>query len=227
MKMMKMMNGKATLWLPLAAALTAGFVACGGNTRPAPQPAANGAPHNSGTSSTVANAAAAPAQPDAALQVSLQQAALTADDLPGSWTSGLTMGDTPAGGGLITAEYTSLFSQQAAAGGASPSLLIALQGYADSKAASANFSSASGSMTIQAPGGAKTSFNTTSVKIGDATLTESSSSPGGDLYNVTWRRGRVTATVNLTLPAGSGAQGMNQAIAIARAQDAKLAAAGL
>jgi hypothetical protein len=137
------------------------------------------------------------------------------------------MGNTPSGSGPITAEYTSLFSQQAAAGGASPSLLIALQGYTDSKSATANFGDASGSMTIQAPGGTKTALNTTNVKIGEATLTESSTSPGGDLYNVTWRRGRVTATVNLTLPTGSGAQGMDQAVAIARAQDAKLAAAGL
>ncbi len=216
------MNSKTTFVLPLAVALTIGFVACGGGSKQA-QPAAS---TSTARSAGAAGGAQAAAQPDAALQAALQQAALTAAELPGSWTNGLTMGNTPGSGGAITAEYTSLFSQQAA-DGASPSLLIALQGYADSKSATANFGTASGSMTIQAPGGTKTSFNTTNVKIGDATLTESSSSPGGDLYNVSWRRGKVTATVNLTLAAGSGAQGMDQAIAIARAQDAKLAAAGL
>jgi hypothetical protein len=79
------MNTKTTLWLPLAAALTIGLVACGGGSKPAPKPAADSTARNVGAASGAANAGtAAQAQPDAALQNTLQQAALTASDLPGA-----------------------------------------------------------------------------------------------------------------------------------------------
>ena len=73
----------------------------------------------------------------------------------------------------------------------------------------------------------KAAFKQSSVKLGDGAVTAQISSPSGDLAEVIWRRGNVTATVLLTLPGGTDAAGMDAATTIAKTQDAKLAAAGL
>jgi hypothetical protein len=210
------------LYLAAAATMLLGLSACSSSAHKNAVSGANAAQGSGAASSTGKGAALS----DAALQTALQQAAVVQSDLPSGWNSSLTMTDAPADAGGYSAIYTALFSQAGAGGSGGTSLVVTLTGFSDAKAAGAQFTTGSGKFSIQSAGG-KAAFNTNDLKLGDAALSSQITSPSGDIAEVIWRRGRVTAVVLLTLPGGAQSQGMDQAITIAKAQDAKLASAGL
>ena len=225
-----------TIALGAGAMVILGLAACSGGghktataTNARAQPAANSV----SVSAANGNAAVQVSLPasgtsDGVLQAKLQQAAVTQSDMPSGWNASMTMNDVPATSN-VSALFTALFSKDGTGAGmvaGSSSLVVTLTGYPDAKTAAANLTTPAGSYSVQTAAG-KASFKQASVKLGDGAVDSQASSSTGDVDQIIWRRGNVTATVLLTLPGGSGNAGMDQATAIAKTQDAKLAAAGL
>jgi hypothetical protein len=219
------------LSLALAATLMLGLSACSGGGHKSAvttQPSSSNVSASTTSSGAAVQVSLPGGQSDSALQAKLEQAAVLQNDLPAGWNASMTMGDVPTSGN-VSALYTALFSKDGTGAGlatGSSSLVVTLTGYPDAKTAAANLTTPAGSYSVQSAAG-KASFKSSSVKLGDGAVTSQVTSANGDIDEIIWRRGQVTAVVMLTLPGGTGSAGMDQATAIAKAQDGKLAAEGL
>jgi hypothetical protein len=200
---------------------------------PAATTAATAAATTAPTTATVAPAAtSAPTSAGGAAaaisQSTLQNALLTASDLPAGFTGqgNFSSGANGSGNAAVSAFF--IKPPQGSVG--AQTVFITLTSFANQNNVSSAFNDLKNQATSRISGTSKID-PVSAPTVGDESvayhLTAGTGAGATDGYIVVWRHGRVGSAIAFTTTGGGGPQDVNAAVALAQAQDSKLKNAGV